>query len=249
MLLARRALEEHNQLKRMDGAAQAAELGIGDFVEFTAKFKPSQISSLLDIVTPELAETITRRTIHQKKIAEYTGGNAQKESRFKLELEGEKETWGAIARAATKAVRADFRSDATREYYGSVGSPGDQVTAITICDSEHFVVQDADRILDGTFTVLGKVTSERAEDLPILERNKILDRLNPKVVDEAASQLNGFVRESASKKVPAFGDEDRSESSIEGTGADMSDEVPFDLTLDSRIRGYCIKVIPIAIFI
>ena len=58
------------------------------------------------------------------------------------------------------------------------------MTVVTICDAQHFTVEDEDRILDGTFTVLGKVTSAPVEGLPVFERNKVLRNLAPDAVDQ-----------------------------------------------------------------
>lgn len=248
--LVREALSTNKLLKPLNNKKEAESLAVGDFVEFTASFRPSQISSLLDIATPELIEVIARRMRRSQLMKGHTGGNAQKENKFKLELEGDMDTYGAIAKAAMEAIRADFRSTTTREYYGAIDKGGDSVTAVTICDIEHFVVQDADRILDGTFSVLGKVTSQMDRDLPVLERNKILDRLNPELVDEATQFLNEQMRSASSRTMPDFR---KNPKDAGGTGDSVarkvSDRPMVDATLDSRIAGPCVKIIPIAVYI
>lgn len=102
-------------------------------------------------------------------------------------------------RTVTTAVRADFGSDATREYYGTVGSGDDTVTAVTICDAACFLIDDADRLLDGHFTVLGKVTSKVTHDVPVLARNKLLNRLDTEFVDAAFRQLRDVTQKGAAQ--------------------------------------------------
>jgi hypothetical protein len=130
------------------------------------------------------------------------------------------------------AVRSDFRAEKTREFYGRVND----VTAVTICDNEHFVVEDEDRILDGSFTVLGKVTSVGDVDVPMLSRNKVLDRIKPEVVD----RLFGLLLETAGNQA-----DDRISL---GDSEEMLPSEVFDLELPSRIEGKSFKVIPIAVY-
>jgi hypothetical protein len=140
-----------------------------------------------------------------------------------------------LARAVAEAVRVDFRSEKTREFYGTIGTGEEAVTAITICDNPHFVVDDEDRILDGRYTVLGKVTSPMVRDVPILGRNKVLDRLRPEMVDDAFKELRGGANKQARKL------EDRLSSEPE-----IGDI--FDTALASRIEGPSFQVVPVAIY-
>jgi hypothetical protein len=140
-----------------------------------------------------------------------------------------------LAYAIARAVRVDFRSEKTREFYGTIAPGPDGVTAITICDNAHFVVEDEDRILDGDFTVLGKVTSTTSTDVPMLERNKILERLKPEGVDTLFRQLRHSV-EGQARKLDAHGDD-----------GDLPDDF-FDVAFSSRVWGPSFKVIPIAIY-
>jgi hypothetical protein len=78
--------------------------------------------------------------------------------------------------AITQAIRIDFRSDATQEYFGAIGDGADKVTAVVICESDQFLVADRDRLVDGVFTVFGKVTTRVENDVPLLQRNKLLYR-------------------------------------------------------------------------
>lgn len=111
--------------------------------------------------------------------------------------------------------------------------------AVTICDAEHFTVADEDRILDGRFTVLGKVTEGPVEDRPILERNKLLDKLSPDTVDVLFSHLNKLVGQMGGEAV---------EGSRGGDSENDPMEASIDLQLDSRISGTSFKVVPVAIF-
>ena len=51
-------------------------------------------------------------------------------------------------------------------------------------DNAHIVVDDPNRILAGRFTVLGKAVSAVEDDVPVLARNKVLNRVRPKAVDQ-----------------------------------------------------------------
>jgi hypothetical protein len=140
----------------------------------------------------------------------------------------------AIGQAIAEAVRVDFRSVATREYYGTI-APDLDVTAVVVCDTRSFLVEDADRILDGHFTVLGKVSTPPTKDVPVLARNKVLDRIKPEAVDWVTAELQNLARQRV---------EDLNSSATEQTIDDY-----FDLTFPSRIDGTSFNVVPIAIYI
>ena len=103
-----------------------------------------------------------------------------------------------------------------------------------VCDTRSFLVEDADRILDGQFTVLGKVSSPPATDVPILARNKVLDRIQPEAVDLLTDQIRKAAKE-------------RIDSSNIGEIRTM--EQYLDMNFPSRIDGTSFKVIPIAIYV
>ena len=63
------------------------------------------------------------------------------------------EAKGSFSRAIAAAVQADARQSTTREYYARIASDT-ALTAIAVCEREHFITADLDRLLDGTFTVL-----------------------------------------------------------------------------------------------
>lgn len=253
----RSILRQTGLIRDVNGKADAANLEPGEFVEFSASFTPSQVVALLDIVTPELVEQIVRRTRFEGGMSSFKGGAVEAVQEFKLRLDGDMDTWGAIGRAATEAVRADFRSVKTREFYGRIGEGDDLLTFITMCDVEHFVVEDEDRILDGHFTVLGKIAAPVKHDEPILSRNKVLERMRPEAVDELVRAMNKSVQEQA-EKVSDFAqldDEEQDDATVraESHNGDEDDEKHpvdlFNLTLDSRVDGASVRVIPVAIYL
>ncbi|MFB7888734.1 hypothetical protein ACFCZ3_11900 [Cellulosimicrobium cellulans] len=228
--IVRSALHEAGLVKGVSGAVGARDLAPGDFVEYRAQFAPSEFIALMDVITPEAVGKFVQARIvssQSKKIAKISNANARQAAMDALQLDASAKCDMAIA--ATEAVKADFRAESTREYYGAIVG-GELVTAVTICDVEHFVVADEDRILDGQFTVLGKVASAVEDDAPVLRRNKVLKRLLPDVVDEMFDTL----RQSAKKKnVPG--------------GKSPADFV--DLSLQSRVEGPSFRVVPVAIFV
>lgn len=119
-------------------------------------------------------------------------------------------------------------------FYGTIGTGKKQVTAITMCNVAHFVVEDEDRILDGNWTVLGKVTSATTEVVPILERNKVLDRIKPEGVDDIFAEL----RKAADKQT----------DKLPGKDTDAYDDI-LDLAFASRVSGPTFKAVPIAVFV
>jgi hypothetical protein len=234
LYLVRGALTERGQLKSLNNADHAEDLEVGDFVEFSATFRANEMPALLDILTPDLIAEITyysARSDGVKKFDAYDNFEALKIFSEKNEIKARMQA--DLAREVARAVRVDFRAAKTREFYGTIGGSGEAVTAITMCDVAHFVVEDEDRILDGRWTVLGKVTEETATDVPILERNKVLDRIKPEGIDELFAEL----RKAADKQVVK----------LPGDEPDAYDDI-FDLAFASRIAGPPFKVVPIAVF-
>lgn len=234
LYLVRGALTERGQLKPVNNPDEAEALEVGDFVEFSATFRANEITSLLDILTPDLIAEITyynARSEGVKKFDAFDDFEALKVFSEKNEIKARMQA--DLAREVARAVRVDFRAAKTREFYGTIGGGGAAVTAITMCDVDHFVVEDEDRILDGRWTVLGKVTEETATDVPILERNKVLDRIKPEGIDELFAEL----RKAADKQV------DRLPGDEPGAYGDI-----LDLAFASRVAGSSFKVVPIAVF-
>lgn len=237
----RRHLREQGLLRSVATFADANHLEIGSFVEFQASFRPNQITPFLDILTPDLLG----RCFHYRRMSGAAAKLGALEGfdglegfdrvkAFAEQARIQADADADLARAVATAVRADFRSEATREYYGTVGTDGDAVTAVTICDAACFLVDDADRLLDGQFTVLGKVSSKVARDVPVLARNKLLNRLDTEFVDEAFRQLRTFTQKGAAK--------------LPGDNEQALEKV-LDASLDSRINGPSFNVIAVAIYL
>ncbi|WP_156819449.1 DUF6414 family protein [Pseudonocardia sp. HH130630-07] len=229
----RNALRQRGLIRSVNSASEARGSSSGDFVEFQATFQPSALHALLDILTPDLIAAFTEHQVKNSGLQLYPEYSSIDD--LKIFAEGlflKAQIRADIARAAAEAVRTDFRTQKTREFYGRVGD----VTAITICDNAHFVVEDEDRILDGEFSVLGKITSAVEDDRPILSRNKLLNRLSPELVDSLFESL----RNSANS---------RAVNLDLGDGQVAEIEDAFDLALPSRIDGPSFKVVPIAIFV
>ncbi|OFT98072.1 hypothetical protein HMPREF3087_02290 [Brevibacterium sp. HMSC22B09] len=202
-------------------------------VEFKSSFQPNQLHALLDIVTPSLVAAIVEHQVRADAIKLYDAYSSFEERKMFAEKSAAKaEIRASLARTIAEAVRVDFRAEKTREFYGDISD----VTAITICDSAYFAVDDEDRILDGEFSVLGKVTSSVQENVPVLHRNKLLQRVSPDVVDEVFS----FLRDNVSTQVDRF---------QAGDGSPMKLRNAIDLALPSRISGPSFKVVPIAIYV
>lgn len=234
LYLVRSALTDRSQLKSLSTSADATGLGVGDFVEFSATFRANEMTALLDILTPDLIAEITyyrTRSDGVEKFDAYQDFQALQIFAEKNEIKARMQA--DLAREVARAVRVDFRAAKTREFYGSIGSADDVATAITMCDATHFVVEDEDRILDGRWTVLGKVTAETTTDVPILERNKVLDRIKPEGIDDLFAEL----RKVADKQV----------DKLPGDESGAYDDI-FNLAFASRVAGPSFKVVPIAVF-
>lgn len=232
----RGALKSKKLIRRPRGASSAENLRPGDFVEFTTQFTSNQVNTLLDIATPGLVEAAARKMAHDKEMASFKGGDLEKVQAFKLTMDAKQDAWGAIGRSLTEAIKADFRASKTREFYGQLGTGDEQLTVITMCDTAHFVVEDEDRILDGTFTVLAKVVGPVVDDEPVLARNKLLARVHPEALDYGIEKFNAMVQ----KQTDRLGSR---------AMEDDADDQIFDLSLESRVNGPSIRVIPVAIFV
>lgn len=228
LYLVRARLQEAGLITKVTNLASAKRLRPGDFVEFEATFQPDQLAAALDILRPDLVAQLTRKLRIRNWVKSDVGSYEEMQTnltKFKENLEAEV----SLAAVLADAVRVDFRSEKTREYYGDIGG---RVTAVTICDAEHFTVEDEDRILDGRFTVLGKVTDALRTDRPILERNKLLNKIAPEFVDEMVRTMNNALNSHGNDAVDRVSD----------------DVAPLNLKVESRIPGKSLKVVPIAIY-
>ena len=231
----RQELRSAGLLKNIETLEEAKGLEVGDFVEFQAEFRPDEIIALMDVFNPHLVAEITR-WIRKRQITAEIGksSNEEEQQAAIVRFQTLPDADAAIAQAAAEAVRVDFRSTSTREYFGTIPNI-DGFTTVVICDTTNFLVEDADRILDGYFTVLGKVGTPPKKDVPVLARNKVLDRIQPKAVDFAAQAMTGV----AAQRV-----EDLDESNDERTYNEY-----LDLNFPSRIEGLSLKIFPVAVYL
>lgn len=241
--LVRHHLRTQDLIRSVASIKRARKLQVGDWVEFQASFTANQLVAILDILTPEMAAEVARYRkrrealegfdlLHKLEAPNYQDKVAAYQIRSQMA-----ETAAAdLAAAVTSAIRADFRGEPTREYYATIPTEDDEesLTAIIVCEADCFLTRDPDRLLDGNFTVLGKVGSLVQRNAPVLARNKLLNQLAPEFVDEAVSQLQQAVQ------TPT---ENLQQAQREAAQAVL------DLKLNSRIDGSSFTVIPIAVFV
>lgn len=229
--IVRESLRNLGLLRTVTSLAEAKDLQVGDLVEYTTEFRPDQMAVFLDVLTPELVSSIVRFQVKQKALESFDqwGDFAAQEAYFaKTAYRVEAQT--ELAETVTRAIRTDFRSDGTREFFGELGEDGDGVTAITMCDTNYFTVEDTDRILDGRFTVLGKVTAAIEHNRPTLERNKLLSSIPAESVDVLVDTMMQQVGDGIDR-------------------AKLSGEMAFDPRLSARVEGASFKVVPVAIYV
>ena len=220
-----RGLAERGQL-----SADAFGASAGHIVEFTAlTVRPNEVNALLDIATPTLVREVTRFAIRQGKRAENRQTIDQAAEAAGVDIDAGRITAqravhelaatdaAEVAEAVAAALQVDARRTATRECHAAVS---DGRNAVLICDAAHFVTADPDGLLDGQFTILGKVIKPLTPSTPILANNKLLRRFQPEAVTHL---LNTF-------------------------GADEAGAEYFDLSFDTEITN-AITVMPIAIYI
>ncbi|AXJ11417.1 hypothetical protein CFN17_18720 [Arthrobacter sp. PM3] len=221
----RQQLHNQNLIRPITGIDSLQGVEVGSFVEFAATFEANEINSILDLATPELVAAVTRwqaKKDQREKFDYYYEQGHEELQKFIQKSNLEAESRADLAAAATQAVRQDFRNETTREYFGKVvgGTARRHVTAVTICDTEHFASQDKDRILDGTFTVLGKVSEVSMKGTSILSRNKVLNRIQQPMLDELKENMH-----------------------------DAAQEGKFNTSFKLGLKPPIVKVIPIAIYV
>jgi hypothetical protein len=232
LALVRRTLKEQGQLVQVGSLKDAESLKPGMFVEYQAQFSASILTGLMDVLAPDLISAIVRNRVkvgEAQLFSNYDSWEAVQAASARAELLAE--AHGELATSITRAVKADFRQDNTREYLGRIADGKYPVTAVTICDEASFTIADQDRILDGSYRVLGKVVSEVASDVPALKRNKLLGALDPELIDGIYELAQSSLKDLTTSPVP---------------GLDM--QKAFDVDLKSRVAGPSFSVIPIAIF-
>ena len=230
----RRFLYDNGLVHMVQSGEDAEKLFPGDFVEFSASFTANQLATLLDILTPDLLAEIRKYAVRSETERLYDGVDFEGLQKFAQRRQAKEVAEADLARALTAAARADTRSDATRQYHALICGQGNSaLTAVTVCDTVHFLIDDPDRLLDGQFTVLGKVAVPVARDVPLLARNKLLSRIQPAAFDELTDALRSVGREAADR--------------FSGEAGKIEDLV--DISLDSRLNGMSFTVLPIAIYL
>jgi hypothetical protein len=227
--LVRGYLRDQQQLTQLGSVADAAGLKPGVFVEYSTAFDPAELALALEVITPALVEQIARYQVKRAYIEDFpTTGGHDAVVLHAEKMNAEADAKGELSFAIAQAVKADARQETTREYYGRIAADP-ALTAITICDLAHFIVADPDRLLDGTFTVLGKVISVLEVDVPTFARNKLLRNLSAEALDSGIEQLQASM-----ERAPKLGGK--------------SPSAYVDLKFDSRVRGASIRVLPLAIY-
>ncbi|OZF42717.1 hypothetical protein [Rhodococcus sp. 14-2470-1a] len=230
--------------------ADARAIQAGDIIEYSSTFRANEINAVLDIATPELVSTVTKYVMLRNNRLELREIDDVTEITKHRQLGiHHAEDAAELASAIASALRQDFRSDHTREFYGHIATEplsandvedtddddgeGDRrLTAVTICETAHFRTADPDRLLDGRFTVLGKVISPLADDVAVLDRNKLLDRIDPALLSGVFDKLTELSEESPAQQIVGGG--------VTGIGV--------DLEFSALIPGSSFAVLPIAIF-
>lgn len=225
----RQHLKQSGNLHSIASADDIESVIPGSFVEYTTSFDPVELTLALEVITPELVDAIAQRAVQKEFKGTFPEGADFEGVRVHAEkMRIEAESKGAFARSIATAVQADARQATTREYYGRISSEP-ALTAITVCEREHFITGDPDRLLDGRFTVFGKVISSVETDIPTFARNKLLRNFSA----DAFDQVVGRLRSSLSSGGGIYG---------------LRPEQLIDLKLDSRVRGRSFRVLPLAVF-
>lgn len=251
----RHLLTERNIIRSVTDLESAHNLTPGDIIEFSSTFRANEINAVLDIATPELVSTVTKFAMlraNDRALRNIDDVQAIAKTRSVAELKAADSA--ELAAAVATALRQDFRSEHTREFYGLIASstdPGvredddtdvedDALTAVTVCETAHFATADPDRLLDGHFTVLGKVVSPLQQDVGVLERNKLLDRVHPDFLATVFDNLANLAR------IP-----DDSDDSEQAPGPNLTEGFEgsaIDLEFSAYVPGSSFAVLPIAIY-
>jgi hypothetical protein len=228
----RRALADRELLVNLSGREAVADVQVGSFVEFRATFTAPTLPSIIDVFTPDLVGAIVEFTTRRKGWDSIDFADIDSLAGAAQELEMKAVARRDLAASVTRAVQADFRREHTREYYGAVVGLS-SLTAITICDADQFLVHDADRLLDGSYRVLGKVTSKPRKHMPVFERNKMLNQVDPTAVDAMLGQMKEAL-ETQTGNLPV--------------GQEQIEQL-MNVKLDSRVPGKAFRVVPVAIYV
>ncbi|MCA1007257.1 hypothetical protein LCL87_16160 [Rhodococcus hoagii] len=213
------------------------DIGVGDIVKFTGTFGPDPVSAVLDIASPELVAEITRFVSRSKR-------PAVTEDFFDIDklkgqweyIEQQATARSDLARAVTAALHTDFRRDATIEFHCEIAAG---ITGVVVCEAEHFVTADPDRLLDGEFTVFGKVITPPEDNVHILRKNKFLRRIDPDFLGWMFETITDGVERANDGQLNRFARQfDRNSKTAP----------PIDLHFPAVIEGRSFAVLPIAIY-
>ena len=207
----RQELYLQNSIKHLKSKSDADSVVYGDFIEFNASFENNEFSQLLDLVTPELGGIFGYM---------YYMSELEKDQNATFQ-EHVSNGRAALGRSIVEALHKEFRNETSAEFYGKIENV--DASAVVICDKQFFTNGDSDRLLDGTFTVFGKVVAinKTGNGFSKFERNKILKRIKP----AGLKWVQNKVKEMGSV------------------------EDYLDTNLELTIDGLAFKVIPVAIYV
>ncbi|WP_404474208.1 hypothetical protein [Microbacterium aerolatum] len=117
----RQKLAEDGNLHTVRAEEDLQGLVPGTFVEYTTSFDPVEVALALEVITPELVDAIAQWRVRKQFTEAYPeegGLDAIRAHAEKMKIAAE--SAGELARAVAKAVQADARQEATREYYGRI---------------------------------------------------------------------------------------------------------------------------------
>jgi len=230
-------LRSRKELTTIEKIKDARDVRVGDFVEFEATFRPNEVSTLLDIFTPEtagrLAKIVSRR-IYLNKFKNGAKLPPFDERQQHTDHQRSEEEWvSELTEVIVQGLQADLRSNTTREYYGLISGTRSPLTAVVACESSAFITADPDRLLDGEFKVFGKVISKARHDVSIFDRSKILARIQAGALGPISDQLEKI-----------------SEHEAKGmAGEETTIGELIDFSLPAQIKGWSFGVLPVAIYI
>lgn len=227
------ALGNANRIRTVGRLQEAKDVQVGDFVEFQATFRPNELATMLDVITPEVAGEIAR---HRKRAESLSLMDAVEYADFSGWVEKRKykeDSAAELARLVVRGIQSDLRSDQTREYHARIRGTRTPLTAVLACEAGAFVTADPDRLLDGQFSVVGKVISPASRDVSVFERSKLLARIQPESLDAVQALLEGAMDEQA--------------TDLAGNTTKLGDVI--DLHFPSRIEGWSFGVLPIVIYV
>jgi hypothetical protein len=215
---------KHKELKKLKNKKSMDDIKLADFVEFQAKFEKNDFSELLDLVSPELGGVLGYMYYldELKKGQEHAQTASLDPPQF-----SEQESNGRVAlgRSIVESLHKEFRNELSSEFYGTICNAqgtGLGAKTILVCDKQFFTNGDSDRLLDGIFTIFGKVIdiNKSGEGFSKFERNKFLKRIKPKGAEWLQENLKNM--------------------------KDINEYINTDIEL--TIDGFVIKIIPVAIY-